>query len=91
MSLPFSFSFSFSPFLLLQMSTVVVDFGSGSRKAGFAGEGAPRAVFTTRVGHPAKKPSLAKTHSFVGGNQIKGYPGAQDHLAPEFDKSDGLG
>jgi len=74
------------------MSTVVVDFGSGSRKAGFAGEGAPRAVFPTRVGHPAKKPSLAKTHSFVGGKPDQRLSrGSQDHLAPESDKCDGLG
>jgi actin-related protein len=38
--------------MIEEATTVVIDNGSGSLKAGFAGDDAPRAVFSTVVGRP---------------------------------------
>jgi len=43
------------------VARVVVDIGSGTCKAGFAGDDAPRSVFPTIVGHPSDQ-----TDSYVG-------------------------
>lgn len=34
------------------ITAVVIDTGSGTCKAGFAGDDAPRCVFPTMIGHP---------------------------------------
>jgi actin len=38
--------------MIEEATTVVIDNGSGTLKAGFAGDDAPRAVFSTVVGRP---------------------------------------
>ena len=48
-----------------EVQALVIDNGSGTIKAGFAGEDAPRAVFPTVVGRPRRTAMMLKD-SYVG-------------------------
>jgi actin len=63
---------------------IVIDNGSGDIKAGFSGDDAPRAIFSTVVGHP-KQPGimigLDQKDTFVG-TEVEERRGILNFISP---------